>query len=101
MGEAARPQQQQPEGEMQLTAQEIASYAVLLGIDRLDHTKGILERLLAVEELVELAERLEVGRVDARGQEKREQVQHCGRRAGRSQQQCASSCERRSEMPGV
>ena len=33
MGEAARPQQQQPEGEMQLTAQEIASYAVLLGID--------------------------------------------------------------------
>ena len=41
---------------------------------RLDDPPAVVRPLLAVEELVELAQRLEVGRVDARGQEKREQV---------------------------
>jgi trehalose 6-phosphate synthase len=40
-------------GEIQVLAEQFRARRVLLGVDRLDYTKGIVERLLAVELLLE------------------------------------------------
>src|SRR5262249_59667070 len=39
--------------ELQALRQQFAGRALLLGVDRLDYTKGIVERLLAIEALLE------------------------------------------------
>ena len=47
------PPQQATGREIQALGQQFAGRTLLLGVDRLDYTKGIVERLLAVEMLLE------------------------------------------------
>jgi trehalose 6-phosphate synthase len=47
--------------EAQTLSQQFAGKTLLLGVDRLDYTKGIVERLLAVEMLLERREDLRTG----------------------------------------
>ncbi len=44
---------QEARGELQAREEQFAGLTVLLGVDRLDYTKGIVERLLAFEQLLE------------------------------------------------
>jgi trehalose 6-phosphate synthase len=47
--------------EVQALAEQFAGRTLLLGVDRLDYTKGIVERLLAVEMLLERSPELRTG----------------------------------------
>jgi len=49
--------------EIEALGEQFSGRAVLLGVDRLDYTKGIIERLLAVEQLLERSPELRTGLV--------------------------------------
>ena len=50
-------------GEIEALAEQFIGRTVLLGVDRLDYTKGIIERLLAMEQLLERHPELRTGLV--------------------------------------
>ena len=49
----ASPPTRRPAGDIEALSEQFADRTLLLGVDRLDYTKGIIERLLAVEMLLE------------------------------------------------
>jgi trehalose 6-phosphate synthase len=51
------------EREVQALGEQFSGRTVVLGVDRLDYTKGIIERLLAVEQLLERSPELRTGLV--------------------------------------